>query len=797
MRLGITSTLLSAVLTFSLAYGIPTYASAEQQAQEFNDEEGEMLCIDAYPVEDVDIQTVVEDGQVSEIEESLIVDSPVEANESEEDGVSEQVEYAAQQAELDEFAYEHKNDIPAGRYTIHTRAPARSNANSGVTYTLDVRGNSKNEGTDIILYTKGNKDNQRFDVEYNSSGYAMIKSVSSGMYLSLEGGDMAFSSSSVVKLVQHARVPGAKWQQWVISRLSDGSYSITSAMLKAGERRLVDAKGGKADNGVDVILYKDTNKSGTYAGNQEWSFCLSEDTLDAEATAHSSDLAKGSYLMGSALDSNMVLNVKYASTANGTPIILYANEGSLNEAFEVSIDSKGYATITSLLSGKVLDVYGGKPVVGAKIIQYAKKSSNNRNQQWIPIREADGSYKFVSALLGETRLVLGVSGGAAKSCAELCLQPDGESSDKAQHFVTFDAPEQMLYRNALADGTYVIRTKLNSTYCLDVAYASKDEAAQVKLWTGKCANNQLWQVTHDSSGFVLLKNKNSGKYLAFSSSVVGGSIITVQSSAAGKWIAIPSGEGFVLKDSKSSKCIDVSGSAANGTKTIAAAPSSATSQKWMMSPSVKIAIDPGHGGGDSGATGNGLRECDLTWKIAQACVSELKAQGFDVYLTVGEKEFKSGATVSIRDRVERAYKAGCSAVISMHINAGGGSGAVVLVPNSAAYYHELYNMGQRFAKDVVSRINKRGISTWGDGAWERNYSLADGAEKNLYYQNKASSGYQDYYGIVRYARLHGMFGVIIEHGFIDNTHDARILKQSAALTAMGKDDAAAIINLYR
>lgn len=788
--------LLSALLALMLAYGIPAHASAEQQEQDVAVEEAQAPETEAAQPEG-EGATAQDDAQ--QPIEPQDVTAPGEATVVEEDASDEieaQATYAAQQAALDAFAAEHANDLPAGRYSIHTRAPAKSSANSGVTYALDVRGNSKNNGAEIILYTKGSKDNQRFDVEYVDGGYAMIKSVSSGLYLSVDGGDDAYSSTSAAKLVQHARVAGAKWQQWVICRLSDGSYTLTSAMLMTGERRLVDVKGGKAANTGSVILYKDTSKNGTYAGNQRWTFALTEASLDADAAAHVDDLAKGTYMLGSAADSNLVLNVKRASTANGASIILYANEGTLNETWDVTIDSNGYATITSTLSGKVLDVRGGKAGNGAEVIQYAKKSTNARNQQWIAIKEAGGSYKFVSALLGDTRYVLGVKGGTAKSSASLCLQPDGGASNKAQHFVTLDPPEQMAYRNALADGTYMFRSMLDATFCLDVSGNSKIEGAQVKLWTGKRSNNQLWQVSHDKNGFVLLKNKNSGKYLAFSAGAVGDSIVTVQSSTAGKWIAIPSGDAYILKDSKSGKCIEVSGSAANGAKTIAASASTATSQKWTVAPIVKIAIDPGHGGNDSGATGNGLRECDLTWKVAQACVAELKAHGVDVYLTVGENEFKHGSTVSIRDRVQRAYNAGCTAVISIHINAGGGNGAVVLVPNSAAYHHEFYTMGQSFAKDVIARINKLGIARWGDGAWERNYSRADGAEKNLYYESKASRGYQDYYGIVRYARLHGMFGVIIEHGFIDNAHDAKILRQSAAQTALGKADAAAIIGLY-
>ena len=62
--------------------------------------------------------------------------------------------------------------------------------------------------------------------------------------------------------------------------------------------------------------------------------------------------------------------------------------------------------------------------------------------------------------------------------------------------------------------------------------------------------------------------------------------------------------------------------------------------------------------------------------------------------------------------------------------------------------------------------------------------------------SKTSYGYADYYGIVRYARLRGMFGVIIEHGFIDNAHDAAIMGQASGQKALGKADAEAIRALY-
>ena len=215
----------------------------------------------------------------------------------------------------------------------------------------------------------------------------------------------------------------------------------------------------------------------------------------------------------------------------------------------------------------------------------------------------------------------------------------------------------------------------------------------------------------------------------------------------------------------------------------------ATAQSWTLEKTkagVVIAIDPGHGGSDSGAAANGLRECDLTWAISQACAKQLRAYGYDVYITRGQNE-----SVSVKDRVTRAKAHDAEAIFSMHINAGGGHGAVVLVPNSSSYNKQFYTMGQKFANTLLPKINKLGISTWSDGAWERNYATYEGADENQYYKG---GGYADYYGIVRYARLLDMFGVIIEHGFIDSS-DANILRQNSVQSALGKADAEAIYQL--
>jgi N-acetylmuramoyl-L-alanine amidase/methionine-rich copper-binding protein CopC len=198
-----------------------------------------------------------------------------------------------------------------------------------------------------------------------------------------------------------------------------------------------------------------------------------------------------------------------------------------------------------------------------------------------------------------------------------------------------------------------------------------------------------------------------------------------------------------------------------------------------------IAIDPGHGGWDSGANANGMKEADLTWKIAQACKDYLESRGVTVYLTRGQYEY-----VSVAGRVNRAVENNCCAIISIHINAGGGRGAEVESTNSSSFNQDLYYAGQSLSALVLSGLQSSGLTVHGAGIITRDYP--SGQNSSLY----ADGSVADYYGITRYARKAGILGVIIEHGFIDGTSDAAKLSNDYYLASFGKADGAAIYNQF-
>jgi N-acetylmuramoyl-L-alanine amidase len=79
---------------------------------------------------------------------------------------------------------------------------------------------------------------------------------------------------------------------------------------------------------------------------------------------------------------------------------------------------------------------------------------------------------------------------------------------------------------------------------------------------------------------------------------------------------------------------------------------------------VKIYLDPGHGGSDPGAVGNGLKEKDLTLDICKRIESGLKSyENVEVFMSR-----ETDTTVSLDTRTQKANLMNADVLLSVHIN---------------------------------------------------------------------------------------------------------------------------------
>lgn len=126
---------------------------------------------------------------------------------------------------------------------------------------------------------------------------------------------------------------------------------------------------------------------------------------------------------------------------------------------------------------------------------------------------------------------------------------------------------------------------------------------------------------------------------------------------------------------------------------------------------MKICIDAGHNnsGWDTGAEGHGLREQDITWLIADKLRHLLEGAGITVVMTRSYNEQNLGSDVnsSLRERTLICNKHKCDYFVSVHCNAGGGTGSEVLVVKRGGQAEKLAESVLKHVSAVTG--NSRGV----------------------------------------------------------------------------------------
>lgn len=160
---------------------------------------------------------------------------------------------------------------------------------------------------------------------------------------------------------------------------------------------------------------------------------------------------------------------------------------------------------------------------------------------------------------------------------------------------------------------------------------------------------------------------------------------------------------------------------------------------------VKIFIDAGHGGSDSGAIGNGLKEKEINLAIALDLREILnhKYKGHAIQLSRTTDQF-----LSLKQRTDIANQWKADYLISIHINAGGGEGFESFTYSGKYANKRKTNQLRGFIHDAI--IKETGFMD--RGKKEANFHM------------------------LRESR---MSAILTESGFIDDQRDANMLKQKA------------------
>ena len=201
-----------------------------------------------------------------------------------------------------------------------------------------------------------------------------------------------------------------------------------------------------------------------------------------------------------------------------------------------------------------------------------------------------------------------------------------------------------------------------------------------------------------------------------------------------------------------------------------------------------IAIDPGHGGSDSGAVANGLREKDLTLEVSLALKEELESYDGVTVVMTRSTDVRPSENLSedLSSRVQTAAAARADALVSIHFNSGSplARGAEVWYGNSSSYNYATHTKGRQLSSNIQEELTDLGLA-------DRGIKTRD----NPYY-NYPDGSTGDYYAIIRQAREENMPGIIVEHAFLTSSSDAQLLRDPAFVRSLGVADATGIAQTY-
>lgn len=226
------------------------------------------------------------------------------------------------------------------------------------------------------------------------------------------------------------------------------------------------------------------------------------DVTDDELIGAASLLANGKTVyVRSAINSNYVVCIKGASTANHANVEIRKNAWGANQRFTLLKLSNGNYVFYNFKSSKAIGAASHTPVSGHNVHQYEYVGTTN--QQWVAVANSDGTYSFLNA--ANKKLALALSSGTPKE--NVNVQVTTKSNSKAQRFTLAEASF------AQFSGSLTLRPSSKTSMAEAVESGSKTSGAKVQLGTSNGSAPQVFTYQRVWGGYYLLINKNSGMVL--------------------------------------------------------------------------------------------------------------------------------------------------------------------------------------------------------------------------------------------------------------------------------------------
>ncbi len=448
---------------------------------------------------------------------------------------------------------EGKQTIPNGEYYIKTAKDA--------TKVLEVDTSKSN----IQINQRTNKDNQRFYIQYINDGYYTIENKKETKVFDVANGDTVNRTN-----VQAYNSNGTSAQKWIIKDEGNGRYSIISWKSEL----YLDIADGKFDNGTNVQIYQG---NGTEA--QKFTF------EKVHKTERKKTIEDGQYKIASALNSGLVL-----SANNNSNVEIWSTTNEYNERFNIRYIGDGYYTIQVLNTGKMLDVKGGSLEICSNV--QVHNNNGTEAQQWIIKELEDGYYSIISKL---NDLNVDVYNAETENGTNIHMYEENGSNAQKFKFIRID--EQG--KQTLSDGIYKIKTALNPQMVLDISAGSREDYANLQIWTDTNVKQQRFYIKYIGNGLYTIRPVHSRKALDVDdgSQRIGTNVKQYKPNnvEAQQWILKETEDGYYNIISKCNYLyLDIQGGQAeNGTNARVYSKNGTNAQKFIFEKMEEPAVDDG------------------------------------------------------------------------------------------------------------------------------------------------------------------------------------------------------------
>lgn len=457
------------------------------------------------------------------------------------------------------LAQAHANDVTPGTYSFVT--PSTNEL-------LEVPGGFMQGHVKLGTWPYNGTQAQGWVVEKAREGFYRLKNLRSAKYLTHAGhlglAD-AFAENSNDELSQ----------LWVLVKGSDNSVAIVSAR---DDRVRLTPQASKA-----TVISNITQATWQLKDYVPWDVYITK-----YASAHKGTLANGTYIFRSFLNTDKVLEVAGGRFNDGAYTNLYEHNYTVAQAWEIKEDEQGLITLKNKRSGLFLHALQSE--AGSKVVQSTDSSSYL--SKWIAIKTETG-ISFASA--ADPTLMVDVPGGVSQDGTQLQLFSSNKTKSQiwaAEAYQTYDevlAKEASKHAQDLADGLYVLNSKLPDAPVVEVGGGLKNDGANVNIYEHNFTAAQAWQVSHDDKGLVKIVNKNSGAVLTATGSEDGANVVQKRDRAqlSQRWIATKNSDGsYSFRNAENMKLVlDINGGiSTNGNNIQVWSQNGTNSQRYVIKP---------------------------------------------------------------------------------------------------------------------------------------------------------------------------------------------------------------------